>query len=222
MLPRVILYNATSVDGRMDWLDVDLGLYYGLAGHWEVDAVLAGSNTVVSGYPPEKLAEEDSQEVPGRDPADTRQILVVVDSRGRLRCWNLLRREPYWRDAMALCSHSTPQAYLDYLREREVDHIVTGKHTVDLQAALEELNARYGVRTIRVDSGGSLNGALLRAGLVHEVSLLILPSLVGGMSPHSIYHAPDLTSIDGTIPLKMIHMEEVQEGILWLRYQVVR
>ena len=32
---------------------------------------------------------------------------------------------------------------------------------------------------MRVDSGGALNGALLRAGLVDEISLLVHPVLVG-------------------------------------------
>jgi 2,5-diamino-6-(ribosylamino)-4(3H)-pyrimidinone 5'-phosphate reductase len=28
MLPRVILHNAVSIDGRIDWLDPDIGLLY--------------------------------------------------------------------------------------------------------------------------------------------------------------------------------------------------
>lgn len=35
-------------------------------------------------------------------------------------------------------------------------------------------------RVMRVDTGGTLNGILLRQGLVTEVSLFIYPSLVGG------------------------------------------
>ena len=34
-------------------------------------------------------------------------------------------------------------------------------------------------RVVRVDSGGGLNGALLQAGPVDEVSLLVHPCLVG-------------------------------------------
>jgi riboflavin biosynthesis pyrimidine reductase len=90
MLPHVVLHNEASVDGRMDWLTVNMGLYYGLAARWKADAMLSGSNTLIDAYPPEKLQEEDEStfEPPERDPADSRQLLVVVDSRGRLRNWH--------------------------------------------------------------------------------------------------------------------------------------
>jgi len=99
---------------------------------------------------------------------------------------------------------------------------VTGDDRVDLRAALEELHARYGVRTVRVDSGGVLNGALLRAGLVDEVSILVGPCLVGGATPRSIFVAPDLTSAEGVIRLKLVHMEAMRGDIIWLRYEVAR
>jgi 2,5-diamino-6-(ribosylamino)-4(3H)-pyrimidinone 5'-phosphate reductase len=46
MLPRVILHNAVSLDGRIDWLTPDVGLFYELASRWKEDATLASSNTI--------------------------------------------------------------------------------------------------------------------------------------------------------------------------------
>jgi 2,5-diamino-6-(ribosylamino)-4(3H)-pyrimidinone 5'-phosphate reductase len=213
-----------SVDGRLDWLAVDMGLYYGLAGHWPAGAMLSGSNTLLDAYPPERLAEEDASafEPHTREPGDERQILAIVDSRGRLRNWHLLRRESYWRDVVALVSHATPPTFVEYLEARHVEYIVAGEERVDLRAALEELNARHGVELVRVDSGGILNGALLRAGLVDEVSVLINPSLVGGTSTRSIFQAPDLASPEGVIRLRLAHVERVAEDHLWLRYEVLK
>jgi 2,5-diamino-6-(ribosylamino)-4(3H)-pyrimidinone 5'-phosphate reductase len=224
MLPRVVLHNEMSVDGRMDWLTVDMGLYYGLAARWQADAMLSGSNTLLDAYPPEALAADDKAafEPPERDPDDARQLLVIVDSRGRLRNWHLLRQEPYWRDVLALCSRSTPAAFLDYLRQRHVEYIVAGEDRVDLRAALEELNARHGIQLVRVDSGGILNGVLLRAGLVDEVSVLVNPSLVGGTTPRSIFQAPDLTSTQGVINLELTHVEKMEGDVVWLRYNVIQ
>jgi 2,5-diamino-6-(ribosylamino)-4(3H)-pyrimidinone 5'-phosphate reductase len=224
MLPRVVLHNEMSVDGRLDWLTVDMGLYYSLAERWQADAMLSGSNTLLNAYPPEAVAEGDQAafEPPEKDPDDPSQLLVVVDSRGRLRNWHLLRREPYWRDVVALCSRATPGAYLDYLQERHVAYIIAGEDHVDLRAALQELNARHGVQLVRVDSGGTLNGVLLRAGLVDEVSVLVNPSLVGGTTPRSIFQAPDLTSNQGVVKLKLNHIERIEGDVVWLRYDVIR
>jgi 2,5-diamino-6-(ribosylamino)-4(3H)-pyrimidinone 5'-phosphate reductase len=200
-----------------------MGRYYGLAARWEADAMLSGSNTLLNAYGPDESLEEDDLafEPPSRDPEDLRQLLVVADSRGRLRSWHRLRQEPYWRDVIALCSRSTPQSALDYLRARQVETIVAGAERVDLRAALEELNARHGVELVRVDSGGTLNGALLRAGLVSEVSVLVNPCLVGGATAGTIFQSPDLAEPGGVIPLKLIHLEQVADDAVWLRYEVV-
>jgi 2,5-diamino-6-(ribosylamino)-4(3H)-pyrimidinone 5'-phosphate reductase len=75
---------------------------------------------------------------------------------------------------------------------------------------------------VRVDSGGTLNGVLLRAGLVDEVSLLVNASLVGGTTPRSIFQAPDLISSQGVIPLKLTHVEQMEGDVVWLRYDVIK
>jgi 2,5-diamino-6-(ribosylamino)-4(3H)-pyrimidinone 5'-phosphate reductase len=93
---------------------------------------------------------------------------------------------------------------------------------VDLKTALEELNSRYEVKTIRVDSGGTLNNVLLRKGLVDEVSVLVHPNLVGGTSSGSIFRATDLTSKEEIINLKLIHLEKMENDLIWLRYEVVK
>jgi len=93
---------------------------------------------------------------------------------------------------------------------------------VDYRAALEELNARYGVTTVRVDSGGTLNGALLREGLIHEVSLLLHPCLVGGETPRSFFRAADLDHPEDMVQLKLAHLEKLRDDVVWLIYEVVR
>jgi 2,5-diamino-6-(ribosylamino)-4(3H)-pyrimidinone 5'-phosphate reductase len=222
MLPKVVLHNGVTVDGRMDWStsEGDMGLYYELAASWKTDAMLSGSDTLLAAYSAEPRSEDEASNVEPPELHPLHVPLLVVDSRGRLRNWQRIRQEPYWRNAISLCSRSTPQSHLAYLQRWHVDYIVTGDDHVDLRSALEELNARYGVKTVRVDSGGVLNGVLLRAGLVDEVSVLISPALVGGTSPRSIFTAPDLASPDGVIPLRLIHVEQLRGDVVWLRYEV--
>lgn len=222
MLPKVILFNAMSLDGRMDWLRTDLGLFYELAAHWEVDATLSGSETMLAATAGEEEdAETTTSDAPEVRPADdVRPLLVVVDSRGRCRKWRRILQSPWWRGGVALCSGATPGDYLEYLDGCGVDHLIAGADRVDLRAALEGLAAKYGVKTIRVDSGGALNGALLRAGLVDEVSVLVEPCLIGGISPRSLFTAPDLTAAEGVIPLRLVQLEKVREDQVWLRYML--
>jgi 2,5-diamino-6-(ribosylamino)-4(3H)-pyrimidinone 5'-phosphate reductase len=149
-------------------------------------------------------------------------LLVVVDSRGRVRNLAWWRSQPYWRDVVVLCSQATPSDYLDYLRGLNIPYFIIGGDKVDLRPGLEALELKYGVKTVRVDSGGTLNGVLLREGLVDEVSLLLSPALVGGTSQRSSFRAPDLTTPNGVILLRLIHAGRMDGDHVWLRYEVVK
>jgi 2,5-diamino-6-(ribosylamino)-4(3H)-pyrimidinone 5'-phosphate reductase len=222
VLPRVIIHNVVSADGRVGGFTPDLGQYYELAATWNEDATLAGSVTI--SVPAEEMPTDDA--VTSDPPAvgwhDTRPLLVVPDSRGRVRHWEALRRWPYWRGFVALCSRCTPGEYLEFLHGVDVDCILAGDDHVDLRRALVELRRRYDVKVIRVDSGGTLNGVLLRAGLVDEVSLLVFPALVGGSTERSVFRAPDPASPDDAIKLRLLHSKRLRHGSVWLRYEVLK
>jgi 2,5-diamino-6-(ribosylamino)-4(3H)-pyrimidinone 5'-phosphate reductase len=222
MLPYVILYNAVSLDGRITDFDADVELYYELASKWDVDAVLAGSDTILTGFnaQPGELREEGKEtfKPPERNFDDEKPLLVVPDSKGRVRIWSEVRKMPYIRDILVLCSRSTSREYLDYLDERYINYLVVGYDHVDLEVALDELNTKFGVKLVRVDSGGILNGVLLKAGLVDEVHLLIHPELVG-TTTGSIFQSTDRGS-EGTINLQLDGMEKLKDDIVYLKYKV--
>jgi len=92
MLPRIILHNEVSVDGRIDWIAPDIGLFYELASRWKEDATLAGSDTILKQE--EGMPEEDEEafEPQKKNPGDSRPLLVVPDSKGRVRSWHALNR----------------------------------------------------------------------------------------------------------------------------------
>lgn len=221
MLPYLFIHNEMSLDGRLDWMTDDQGLYYETIGRFEVDAMLSGSNTILDAdWEPQASVDGYAFEPAAKNFADPRQLLVVVDSRGRIENWGVIRNQPYWRDVVVLCSLSTPQGYIDHLKDDQVDFIVAGEERVNLRAALTQLRDQYRVESIRVDSGGVLNGALLRAGLVDEIAVIVNPCLTGGISPRSLYVAEDLTSREGVIPLALKKSEVLRDGYLFLRYEI--
>ncbi len=224
MLPHVILHTAASLDGRITNFPADLELYYTLAAQWNPDAILFGSGTVLAAVrdnpalevPPE---HEEIFTPPAGEP-DPRPLLVIADSRGQVRCWDAIRRWPYMRDVIALCSEKTPFEYLAYLRERKITTIVSGSDHIDMRAALEVLNRDHGVRVVRVDSGGTLNSVLLHDGLVDEVSVLVHPVIAGGKAFPTLCD-PERAGITGLqVPLVHKSTEILKDGIVWSRYTV--
>jgi 2,5-diamino-6-(ribosylamino)-4(3H)-pyrimidinone 5'-phosphate reductase len=224
MIPKVIIYNTISLDGRINGFEADIELYYEIASKWDIDAVLMGSNTVLTcfnaepGEFREKMDAKFSEVVAN----DTLPLLVVPDSEGKIRIWSEVFELPFIKDILVLCSRSTPPEYLDFLEERNIKYMIIGYDKVDLATALEELNIQFKVKTVRVDSGGSLNGALLRDDLVEEVCVLIHPAMVGGTSNNSIYTAPDLTSTEGVLDLKLLKMEKLKNEIILLHYRIMK
>lgn len=217
MRPYVVLHNAVSVDGRLDRFMADIGRFYRLASSWHEDVTLAGSNTIVAGDPGTAEYPDNGQVVAEGGPEAP--LLAVVDSGGRVRDWRPLLASGHWRGGLALLSERTPADHIERLARQGVESLVLGADQVDLDAALAALSQR-GAKTVRVDSGGGLNGALLRAGLVDEVSLVIEPCLVGGTSASSMFRAPDLDQSGCPLPLEIVRCERLADGAVWLVYRV--
>jgi len=214
MRPRVVIHNAVSLDGRVTGFEVDMRCYYSLVPTWKEDATLCGSGTILAA--PEGRVRDKDEPGPRRRPeaGDRRPLLVVADSRGRVRCWSMLLSAGLWRDGVALCSCRTPARHVEYLRRRGVGRIVAGASRVDLAGAFESLRTRYRVRTVRVDSGGTLNAALLRAGLVDEVSLLVHPVLAGTAARPLFDSVKPLRT-----EFKLYRQQRLPDGLVWLRYR---
>jgi 2,5-diamino-6-(ribosylamino)-4(3H)-pyrimidinone 5'-phosphate reductase len=215
MRPHVIVHNGISLNGMLTGFDVEMGLYYDLAGKLGCEADLVGSGTILAA--PEAAQADDPLETcaPQEGPGS---ILVVPDSRGRVKCWGFLQRSGFWGRFVSLASEKTPADHIAYLRQRGVEVIRAGGDRVDLAAALEELGQRFGVARVRTDSGGTLNGALLELGLVDEVSALVFPVVVTGPA-----RVPFFTAVaDGRFGLALTHEERFEGGEVWLRYDVVR
>jgi 2,5-diamino-6-(ribosylamino)-4(3H)-pyrimidinone 5'-phosphate reductase len=184
--PQVVGHVAIALNGATRGFAPDLGEFYGLAATWHEDATLTGADTILAQEPALAAAP------PGPGPDPDGPLLAVVDSRRRVTAWDALRSSGHWRDVVALRGRA-PGA------------------RVDLVEALERL-AIDGARTVRVDSGGRLIGALLERGLLDEISLLVHPCLGDGLS------WDDGSRVDATFSLT--HEERRQDGLVWLRYAI--
>jgi 2,5-diamino-6-(ribosylamino)-4(3H)-pyrimidinone 5'-phosphate reductase len=224
--PRVTIHNLTSLDGRLDGFPADVGLYYELVGRLPHQAVLTGSNTMLAAAAAQGVDMSDEDAGPPPDPRpqgspagpDTRPLLVLVDGRGRVTRYAWLRQQPSWRDVLALCSAAAPASHLDRLRRLGVEYAVLGEDRVDLGAALRMLAGRHGVMAVRVDAGGGLNAALLRDGLVDEISVVIAPYLAASPAgPLRLVAGADNAA---ALALGLIATERLRDGHIWLRYSV--
>jgi 2,5-diamino-6-(ribosylamino)-4(3H)-pyrimidinone 5'-phosphate reductase len=198
----VVAHVAVGLDGATTGFEPRAGLFYDLASTWSEDVTLVGADTI--------LAQEAALTAALRPgPAPDGPLLAVVDGRSRVREWDALRDVGHWSDVVALRCAATPLTQI----ERPARQLVRGVDRVDLAAVLDEFG-RAGARTVRVDSGGELIGALLAAGLVDEVSLLVHPVLVGSSGTRR-WHGR--TPLDRTM-LELVAADVIDHDLVWLRY----
>lgn len=89
---RVIVHTSVSADGHVDGFEPDLSVHYGLAARFAANVHLAGSATILAAELPEDATDDDGAPPPPLDDAgDERPLLAVVDSRGRVRCYDAPR-----------------------------------------------------------------------------------------------------------------------------------
>ena len=94
-----------------------------------------------------------------------------------------------------------------------------------LAEALFRLRAEHGCRRLTVQSGGTLNAALVRAGLVDFVDVVVAPVLVGGGDTPTLMDGPSFTGaneLSGLCPLELLGCDVLQDSYVRLRYGVVR
>jgi len=150
-----------------------------------------------------------------------RMWLVTPDSGGRLRSGYKGTETP-GHHVLHLVSETTPVEYLAFLREQRIPYLVSGSDRVDLPLAFERLASELDVMCVLVIGGGRLNGALLRAGLVNEVNVIVRPELIGGTSTPTLFDCRELGPHEWPTRLERISVESVLERFLWLRYRVAR
>lgn len=216
-LPRVVVHVAVSLDGSTTGFPPNVGEFYRLAGQWEEDATLVGSRTILDSPVGTSADPPDAAGAWSASHRSERPLLAIVDSGGRVKCWGALAGAGVWKAAVSLGSRRTSVQHHEFLRRQGVESLVVGDNRVELRAALERLRRDFDVRVLRVDSGGELSGALLREGLVSEVSLLVHPVIVGARGRHW------LGTFDGghrNEIIALIHSESTPDRLLWTRYRV--
>ena len=87
---------------------------------------------------------------------------------------------------------------------------------------LTKLRAAFGIKRVRIDGGGTVNGSFLKAGLIDELSLLLAPIADGTLGTPTVFDALPGTAPWTAAKLSLTLVKRLPGGLLWLRYRFQR
>lgn len=237
--PRVICHMMASVDGRIvvdRWPISAEGRrqYEQVHAGYEPDGWICGRVTMepfAGGVRPEaEVAREHAGGGAPREdfraPGAHESFAFAIDASGRL-AWE--SGDIDGDHVVAILSERVSDEYLAFLRGHGVSYLLAGAREVDLPLALEKIGARFGVRTLLLEGGGRINGGMLRAGLIDEVSLLVAPVADGRVGTPALFDVDSNGDGDGDddgsvgVEPQRLALESTErraDDFVWLRYRV--
>jgi riboflavin biosynthesis pyrimidine reductase len=224
--PYVICHMLASIDGRIStsaWQLSPEGRteYERTAATYQADAWMCGRVTMAAyarGSVP--VTPSSPSVLPKTDfiaPHARGTSAVAVDPSGKL----------YWRTnaidgdpVVAILTEQVSSDYLAFLQAQGVSYLFAGSQTVNLPTALSKLADAFQVKTLLLEGGGKINGSMLQAGLIDEISLLLAPIADGAQgTPTPFDPLEQAVGSSPAVRLTLQAVEQRSDGIVWLRYR---
>jgi riboflavin biosynthesis pyrimidine reductase len=232
MKPYVICHMVTTIDGKIlgnRWGKIpgpksSASLYETTAASFGVGAWLVGTTTMDEFDHPRKFDPKAAKE-----PIDRTQDFVAepkakslgigVDAKGVLR---FKHNDIEGDHAVVLVTDQVSDDYLGHLRDARVSYFFCGEREVDLGVALDKLARAFKLKKLMLEGGGKFNGAMLQAGLVDEISQILVPIVDGGgPGVTGFFDAPGETPKRAAAVLRQTSHKKLPGGANWFRYKLV-
>ncbi len=222
--PYIICHMASSIDGKIDGdalrTVMRKGEYEDLHAKLGGDAWICGRTTMEQHFAAQEPFVSTTNKPAGSQPPyvakQAKSYAICVDTHGKLG-WS--SNDLDGDHLICVVSERVPSDYLDMLRQKNISYVVSGASSVDLTQAVKVLGEHFGIRTLLLEGGGHINGGFVEAGLVDEVSLLLLPGIDGRPDIPAVFDGV-ASSKHNAIPLRLKFVEQREGDALWIRYQV--
>lgn len=227
--PYVLCHMTTSVDGRIKvrrWTTLDADshdeeVHKRLSG----DAWMCGRITM-QGYADsaKPLASAPPDEAVTREDhvarTDASGYAVALDARGGMD-WGA-RNDIEGDHVIVLTTEQASDDRLRRLKAGGQSYILAGEREVDFALALAKLKRLFGIERLLVEGGGRINGSMLKAGLVDELSLLLAPAVDGVLGTPALFdfEGAEEESMGSRRRLTRTACEPFEDGTAWLRYRI--
>lgn len=224
--PKTTLFMLMSVDGRIstgksDLFDFDRdiknipgpdnGLYQYYEAEMQTDLWSFNTGVVMN-----KIGVNTRQDVPVK----SKVSFAIADNLPHLNEEGI-KYLCSWLSRLVVYTTNPhhPAIFLDY-----ENLSVIQKDELVFKEIFSELYSDYGVESLTVQSGSSMNSVLIRSQLIDELDLFVSPLLIGGIETPSLIGGQsfsELSDIANITSLKLKEVQVLKDSYIRLKYSVV-
>lgn len=228
--PYVICHMCTSIDGKVlgqRWGKLSgqgaSGLFESTAASFKIPFWLVGTTTMKEFMGRDQKLARVKERVPAGDfvaRPKAKSLAIGTDTHAVLR---FQEDETEGDHVVLLITGNAGNDYRAHLRRAGVSYLICGAKEIDLALALAKLKKAFKLKKLMLQGGGTFNGAMLQAGLVDEISQVIVPVVDGGgPSVTGVFDAQGKTPKHSAAHLKVSSHKTLPGGVHWFRYRVVK
>jgi riboflavin biosynthesis pyrimidine reductase len=149
---------------------------------------------------------------------NAKRLAIGADAKGVLR---FQESEVDGDHVVLLVTERVSNNYLAHLQAAGVSYLFCGEKEVNLHGALRKLASVFKLRKLMLQGGGKFNGAMLKAGLVDEISHITVPVADGGAGVSTFFDIPGDAPVRAAGILRLMSHKQMPGSVIWARYRVV-
>jgi 2,5-diamino-6-(ribosylamino)-4(3H)-pyrimidinone 5'-phosphate reductase len=206
-----------QLDPDQDWKRIS-GVAEGLSQYYEIEQTtdLYNLNT---GRVMAKIGMNSKKDIPERTPT----TFFIIDNKPHLNSSGVQYLSQKAKQLYVVTNNKNHPAFKVRAKLSNVEVIFyDGK--IDLTDLFRRMCKDYGIEHLTIQSGGTLNTALLRLGLIDRISIVMAPLLVGGKLTPTLFDGDAImeqSQLSELKPLKLINCEILKDSYIRLEYDVL-
>lgn len=207
--------DSDTLDADKDWINIT-GVKEGLHQYYEIEQTtdLYSLNT---GRVMAKIGINDRKEEPNKIPAS----FIIIDNKPHLN-ENGIDYLCKWVNTLYLVT-TNKNHVAHTLKNKYTNLVILEYDNLDLKLLLNDLNTKYNVDYLTIQSGGNLNSLFLDNNLIDYLHIVVAPLLVGGRNTSTLIDGKSITDISELSKLKSLKLVEcniLDDSYIELKYQV--
>jgi riboflavin biosynthesis pyrimidine reductase len=147
---------------------------------------------------------------------DATSFAIAIDAHGKLG-WDT--NETGGDHIVEVLTEQVSDEYLYYLQQKKISYLFGGEKELDFALVLEQLATLFPIETLMLEGGGHLNGSLLNAGLIDELSLLLLPLADGTPKSPTTFEVSEYLTKGPATRLQLTQVQQLDNDVVWLKYR---